>query len=221
MRWLPSSELPARLAASAVVLAQRARRATATRRGVVILGTLVLLVALALAGIGRDAALGPGLSGLDPAGASGGWAGTGHLASSGESTLDLVALGSKAVLVLVLLVITLQVLRRAQRGRQPTDARLIVLESRTLGPKATLHLVAVGERRLVIGLSPGGLVALAELNADELAEPNSARLAPDGTAAAGAVAVGAPAGRNFQAVLATLTDRTNRATHTSRSERAR
>ena len=45
---------------------------------------------------------------------------------------------------------------------------LSVLESRALGSKTQLHLVAVGDRRIVIGQSPSGLVALGELDAAEL-----------------------------------------------------
>jgi flagellar biogenesis protein FliO len=87
---------------------------------------------------------------------------------------DLFDLGAKTLLVLVLLFATLRVLRRVQgAGPAKGTGQLTVLESRPLGPKTQLHLVAVGDRRIVIGQSPSGLVALGELDAAELpaAEP--------------------------------------------------
>jgi flagellar biosynthetic protein FliO len=73
----------------------------------------------------------------------------------------------KGLLVIVLLYITLRVLRRFQTGGASAGSRIRVLESRTIGPKATIHLVAIGDRQLVVGLTPGRLVTLAELSADE------------------------------------------------------
>jgi flagellar biogenesis protein FliO len=87
---------------------------------------------------------------------------------------NLFDLGAKTALVLALLFVTLRVLRRVQgAGPARGSGLLAVLESRSLGPKTQLHLVAVGDRRLVIGQSPAGLVALGELDAAELpvAEP--------------------------------------------------
>jgi flagellar biosynthetic protein FliO len=83
-------------------------------------------------------------------------------------SIDVVDLLVKGLLVIVLLFVTLRVLRRFQTGGTPAGARIRVLESRTIGPKATLHLVAIGDRQLVVGLTPGRLVTLAELSADEL-----------------------------------------------------
>ncbi len=95
-------------------------------------------------------------SALDP-----GWSG-------GGLGIDLFDLAWKCELVLALLFVTLRVLARVQGTGQPRRGALNVLESRTLAPKASLHLVAVGERRLVVGLTPGGMIALAELDAAEL-----------------------------------------------------
>jgi flagellar biosynthetic protein FliO len=82
---------------------------------------------------------------------------------------DLPDLGAKTALVLALLFVTLRVMRRAQSTAPGmSTGTLSVLESRPLGPKTQLHLVAVGDRRLVIGQSPAGLVALGELDAAEL-----------------------------------------------------
>jgi hypothetical protein len=53
-------------------------------------------------------------------------------------------------------------------GTAKRGGRLEVLESRALAPKASLHLVAIGDRRLVVGLTPSGMVSLAELDAAEL-----------------------------------------------------
>ena len=83
-------------------------------------------------------------------------------------SIDVVDLLVKGLLVIVLLFVTLRVLRRFQTGGTPAGARIRVLESRTIGPKATLHLVAIGDRQLVVGLTPGRLVTLAELSAVEL-----------------------------------------------------
>jgi flagellar biosynthetic protein FliO len=83
-------------------------------------------------------------------------------------SIDIVDLLVKGLLVIALLYITLRVLRRFQTGGTTPGARIRVLESRTIGPKATIHLVAVGDRQLVVGLTPGRLVTLAELSADEL-----------------------------------------------------
>lgn len=87
----------------------------------------------------------------------------------GSGGIDVVDLITKGGLVLVLLFITLRVLGRAQRGGGTRrTGRLNVLESRTLASKASLHLIAVGDRRLVVGLTPSGMVALAELDASEV-----------------------------------------------------
>jgi len=90
--------------------------------------------------------------------------GTGD-AGAGINWLDLVP---KALIVLVLLFITLRVLGKVGGGTAKRGGRMQVLESRTLAPKASLHLVAIGERRLVVGLTPSGMVSLAELDAAEL-----------------------------------------------------
>ncbi len=86
-------------------------------------------------------------------------------ATAGINWLDLI---TKGVIVLVLLFITLRVLGRMQGTAPKRGSRLSVLESRTLAPKASLHLVAIGDRRLVVGLTPSGMVSLAELDAAEL-----------------------------------------------------
>lgn len=83
-------------------------------------------------------------------------------------SIDIVDLLFKGLLVIALLYITLRVLRRFQTGGTTSGARIRVLESRTIGPKATIHLVAIGDRQLVVGLTPGRLVTLAELSSDEL-----------------------------------------------------
>jgi len=87
------------------------------------------------------------------------------LTDSGINWPDLMV---KGTIVLVLLFITLRVLGRTGAGAPKRGGRLEVLESRPLAPKASLHLVAIGDRRLVVGLTPSGMVALAELDAAEL-----------------------------------------------------
>ena len=86
--------------------------------------------------------------------------------------LNVIDLVTKGALVLILLFVTLRVLGRAQGSvAKKSSSRLVVLESRSIASKASLHLVAVGGRRLVIGLTPSGMVSLAELDATELADP--------------------------------------------------
>lgn len=92
--------------------------------------------------------------------------------------IDAIGLTGKLVAVAGLLFLTLMGLRRVQAGSLGADRRMTVLETRSLGPKASLHLVAVGERRLVVGLTPAGMVSLAELHASELDDA-----APDGVPA--------------------------------------
>jgi flagellar biosynthetic protein FliO len=93
---------------------------------------------------------------------------SGAMIDAGFGGLDLIDLTTKSVIVLGLLFVTLKVLGRMQSTGPKRGGRLQVLESRPLAQKASLHLVAVGERRLVVGLTPNGMVSLAELKADEL-----------------------------------------------------
>jgi len=120
------------------------------------------------------------------------------LAGGAAGEPSLLELGGKAAFVIILLVITLQLLRRSQRVGRQAGALLVVLESRPLAAKATMHLVAIGDRRLVIGHTPNGLVALAELTADEL---------PDPLLSAERAAVDLPGGPSFASTLAALTGR--------------
>jgi flagellar biogenesis protein FliO len=85
-----------------------------------------------------------------------------------SGSLDVFDLLTKGGLVLVLLFITLRVLGRMQGAGPKREGRLNVLESRTLASKASLHLIAIGDRRLVVGLTPSGMVALAEMDASEI-----------------------------------------------------
>ena len=102
-------------------------------------------------------------------------------ATGGLNWIDLI---TKGTIVLALLFVTLRVLSRLQAGSPKPGHRLEVLESRPLAPKASLHLVAIGERRLVIGLTPSGMVSLAELDATELeADSEAAALAEDSATA--------------------------------------
>jgi len=103
---------------------------------------------------------------------------------TGATGLDPLDLIGKGVIVAALLYLTLRVLRWLQAGPALGAHQLEVLETRPLGPKASLHLVAVGERRLVVGLTPGGIVGIAELDAAELAAPAGGR--DDGRDDAGA-----------------------------------
>ncbi len=121
-------------------------------------------VATAAAAAAADA--GAGLGGID--------------VTSGIDWPDLLL---KGTICLALLFVTLRVLGRTGAGAPKRGSRLEVLESRPLAPKASLHLVAVGDRRLVVGLTPNGMVSLAELDASEL-EAEPAVAAEDASAAA-------------------------------------
>lgn len=93
----------------------------------------------------------------------------GSVWQSGPSMgFDLMDVGVKCVIVLALLFVTLKFLGRLQGPGARQAGRLQVLESRPLAAKASLHLVAVGDRRLIVGLTPSGMVALADLDAAEL-----------------------------------------------------
>jgi flagellar biosynthetic protein FliO len=105
---------------------------------------------------------------------------------TGLGALDLVDLATKCLIVLALLFVTLRVLARMQTTGTRRAGRLQVLESRSLAAKASVHLVAVGDRRLVVGLTPNGMTSLAELKAEELeAADFAAELAAQEAAAAG------------------------------------
>jgi flagellar biosynthetic protein FliO len=87
----------------------------------------------------------------------------------GFGGLDLVDLVAKCGVVIALLFVCLRVMGRMQSpGRRP-GSLINVIESRPLAAKASLHLVAVGDRRLIVGLTPSGMVSLAEIDAAELA----------------------------------------------------
>ncbi len=101
-------------------------------------------------------------------------------AGSSVAGLNVVDLVTKGALVLILLFVTLRILGRAQGNvAKKSSSRLVVLESRSIASKASLHLVAVGGRRLVIGLTPSGMVSLAELDATELTDAESESQAAD------------------------------------------
>ena len=83
----------------------------------------------------------------------------------------------------------------ARMSSQPRG-RMEVLESRTIAPKASLHLVAIGDRRLVIGLTPSGMVSIAELDAAEFeSETNSASAAEEDANSATAAGTGSATAR--------------------------
>ena len=126
------------------------------------------LLAPAVAGQANRSALDAFVAGTVP---SPGGAATPGAASASAllgGAIDPIDLIVKGGLVIVLLVVTLRVLRRVQGGSLPADARIRVIESRPLGAKTQLHLVAIGDRQVLIGATPGRLVTLAELSADEI-----------------------------------------------------
>jgi flagellar biosynthetic protein FliO len=109
--------------------------------------------------------------------------------SMGVNWIDLI---TKGTIVLALLFITLRVLGRVGSGAQKRSGRLEVLESRALAPNASLHLVAIGDRRLVVGLTPSGMVSLAELDAAELETDEAGAALGEGPAFPAREAAGSP-----------------------------
>lgn len=78
-------------------------------------------------------------------------------------TPDPLDLALKGVLVGSLLYLTLRTLRRIQSGGTGAASELVILESRTLPSRASVHLIAVGDRRLLVGVSQGSIAPLADL----------------------------------------------------------
>lgn len=155
------------------------RRSTRTLARVALLIGILAIGAAGLGGRTASVSSSDRVSGSaslfeDPTAASGD--GSGQPVPVFDGTLDtglggILDLAGKGVLVLALLLLTLRLLNRLSSAGGSGAAHLVVLESRPLAQRASLHLVAIGERRLVVGLTPGGLVQLAELTADELPDP--------------------------------------------------
>jgi flagellar biogenesis protein FliO len=170
-----------RSAASDRPMARRieVRRGGSGRRAMAIMG-IAALAAVALIGVFHPLAAAGGAqpSATDALTASGvGTAWNTGDATGGINWLDLI---TKGTIVLVLLFITLRVLGRFGTGATKRGGLMQVLESKTLAPKASLHLVAIGERRLVVGLTPSGMVSLAELDAAELESTEAEAATADG-----------------------------------------
>lgn len=85
--------------------------------------------------------------------------------------VDPLDLGAKLALVGLLMYLALRLLRHLVAPTALRSGPIVVLATRALGPKSALHLVAIGERRLLVGESPAGLVGLTELAAEELEPP--------------------------------------------------
>ena len=196
------------------------RRTGGSGRRVAALVCLAGLAAVALIGILHPPTVAGAAqpSATDALGAASGvgsvWASGG--ASGGLNWPDLI---TKGVIVLALLFITLRVLGRVGGGLAKSGGRMEVLESRTIAPKASLHLVAVGDRRLVVGLTPSGMVSIAELDAAELESESAAAGASEEDATAATAARGAarpttgtqwPAGSALGSLLGPLDGLTGR-----------
>ena len=162
--------LPGRAAASSRSLSDRfGMRGAGSGRRIAAVACLCGLAAVAVIGILHplSAAVGGQPDATDALAAS---SSVGSVWSGGDPTggVNWIDLITKGTIVLALLFITLRILGRVGAGAPKRGGRLQVLESRTLAPKASLHLVAIGERRLVVGLTPSGMVSLTELDAAEL-----------------------------------------------------
>jgi flagellar biogenesis protein FliO len=169
-------------------------RTISRRVGLIALGAVV--AGIAAVGIFAPSAA---LGGSPSSGSAGNPASGSSVGSPlGTGGIDVMDLVIKGGLVLVLLFITLRVLGRMQGASTRRGSHIDVIESRNLASKASLHLVAVGDRRLIIGLTPAGMVSLAEIGAYELEEAEAARAAAEAAAAqaaAAAVAARASNGR--------------------------
>jgi flagellar biogenesis protein FliO len=136
-------------------------------RRIAVIAGLTALAAVALVGIVQPLTA---AGGAQPSASDALSGGVGSVWSSGAAGggIDVVDLITKGTIVLILLFITLRVLgKMSPTAARKSGGKLLVLESRPLAPKASLHLVAVGDRRLVVGLTPNGMVSLAELDASE------------------------------------------------------
>ncbi len=143
---------------------------------VAVLAGIAIIGALNPSPVAGGAGSSPAASGIGDSAAASSVVGSAWGAAGGIDPIDLI---TKGALVLVLLFITLRVLGRMQTAGPRRGGSLNVLESRTLASKASLHLVAVGDRRLVVGLTPNGMVALAELDAAELEDARTAESPAD------------------------------------------
>lgn len=207
--------IPGRSAAPYRPMARRLEmRRTGSGRRIFTIAGLVALGAVALIGTFHPpvAAGGAGPSATDALAAS---STVGSVWNSGDASggLNVVDLIAKGAIVLALLFVTLRVLGRVGAGAPKRGGRLEVLESRPLAPKASLHLVAIGDRRLVVGLTPSGMVSLAELDAAELeVEGSTAAIAgdPEAAAAAASRSAGPTFGLALNSVLAPLDGLTGR-----------
>ncbi len=197
-RGLPAAEPDARAGthldgAGAVDLASSGAAGRARSRGwaspvrigmasvLAVLAGIAIIGALSPSPVAGGAGSSAAASGVGDSAAASSVVGSAWGAAGGIDPIDLI---TKGALVLILLFITLRVLGRMQTAGPRRGGRLTVLESRTLASKASLHLVAVGDRRLVVGLTPNGMVALAELDATELEDAQTAE-SPSGEPEAG------------------------------------
>lgn len=141
---------------------------------------------------------GPAVGGTAPVAAvdQAGTASAGTPLGGGAPRLDYADVALKAGLVILLLLVTLRVMRRFGAGPRDGSAQLTVLESRGVGPKSQVMLLAVGDRRLVVGVTPGGMTTLADLASGTLAAGEPANATP--------VPAGAPAGVGVSALAAAL-----------------
>ncbi len=153
----------------------RAARPSWLRSGTVAAALLVVVALVVI--LGRGAGLVPSGEATSSGGATGAAVATADGAHGWPPpppagvVLDPLDLGAKLALVGLLLYVALQLLRRFVAPAALRGGPIVVLATRSLGPKSALHLVAIGERRLLVGESPAGLVGLTELTAEELELP--------------------------------------------------
>ncbi len=86
-----------------------------------------------------------------------------------DFTGELAQLGlSLGIILLVLLIVSWLVKRLLNKRVEQTNlsSEIQVLEKRYLNPKAAIYLVKIGNRNIVVGESPAGLVNLGEARAD-------------------------------------------------------
>jgi flagellar biosynthetic protein FliO len=173
---MANSGLPA--AASRALARLLDARGSGSGRRIATIACVAALAGVALIGTLHPFPVAGGVAPAASSSAAAGVFGAGDI-TSGVNWPDLLI---KGTIVLALLFITLRVLGRTGAGAPKRGGKLEVLESRPLAPKASLHLVAIGDRRLVVGLTPSGMVSLAELDAAELETETAAATGTDALA---------------------------------------
>ena len=94
--------------------------------------------------------------------------------------LNLLSIAGEIVFVLGLLVITLWILKRFSQRTQSSQL-LSTIDTLMISPRQKISLIKVGDRIVMVGISPNSMDALGEWSADmlpDLPEAGSTTIAP-------------------------------------------